>query len=835
MADDEISMDSDVSVMSESTQNEHASSTGEKGDADSSLAELHGEKVLQAVHLPNLGNMTVVIDGEGGALEKSKKRKKRRRRRKNSSRSAPIPGLIKPSKKMAEHSAASARERELITLMEMKQPSSSVMVKGRQSDGSRLGANEASSLDFSDDTSRTIASSLATEDDSSTLASLRSKPNTSKSRKSSSMSSRASASKRRSRSSRVGSSKSDALAWIDDDDMSLQSLISEMSDYDSISAFDENKSFASSRVRGGRKRLQIDDWTSVYPYNQQAPPTSISEVGLRMLSENMQYNDPIARPGANTAYEGMRSDKRGMSVEQTFTMSQEHKLVDVPPLMLNPPSLPEVDEHVSDQNLHLDKVRSALRASKGLGGLRGLRGLRGHTTRAGAGDDSVKDGKDGKGGRDDSSAGGFSAKEIRTVVKFIDNLGEGQGAGDGNIDQGELEHAFRQARRNRANASQQATGATLVKKFEKLLSDNMTNVSAWFSSCDRGGKGGKGDGRLGILEIRAGVQKLAEGTIDSKPWSEGDLIALTRYLDPNGDGDLDIKEFKEGIRRSKETPAAQRFAQRAGAIMGRMESFMVENNMRIKDLFRFIDKDRSGFIVLDELREGLTEMSVSGAEKFALKKEGLVAARKKREEEKKRKLESEVKGRLKILQETGTVKVLSSLDAFMHKTGQRIIDLFGKGGFDKSGDGCLGKAEFYKAMRQLGLECTKKECKELVNLIDQGGDGEIEAYELEKVVRRYRIDMIYIREEQKKKRAAARRAGAHSRGGKSRGGSEGGPESDEWENDFVRMMKEQAMKKDGLLSDLKRKSRMSTASGAAGSRSSSKQGGGGCSCPRSPN
>ena len=60
------------------------------------------------------------------------------------------------------------------------------------------------------------------------------------------------------------------------------------------------------------------------------------------------------------------------------------------------------------------------------------------------------------------------------------------------------------------------------------------------------------------MEIRAGIQRLAETTIGAKPWAEDELLSLTRYLDPNGDGDLDISEFTDGIKRSKETPAALR-------------------------------------------------------------------------------------------------------------------------------------------------------------------------------------------------------------------------------------------------------------------------------------
>jgi len=141
------------------------------------------------------------------------------------------------------------------------------------------------------------------------------------------------------------------------------------------------------------------------------------------------------------------------------------------------------------------------------------------------------------------------------------------------------------------------------------------------------------------------------------------------------------------------------------------------------------------------------------------------------------------------------LNVLRKLDVHMHETGQRIVDLFGKSGFDKSGDGCLGRTEFYKAMKHIGIDCTKKDCRALIEVIDSSGDGEIEAYELEKVVRRFRIDMIYKRDEAKaeRKEKAKKRAMGRS-----------GPEIDDSENDFVRMMKEKASKKNGLITNLKK-------------------------------
>lgn len=398
-----------------------------------------------------------------------------------------------------------------------------------------------------------------------------------------------------------------------------------------------------------------------------------------------------------------------------------------------------------------------------------------------------------------SDIGGFSAKEIRMVVKFIDNSGEGEGAGDGSITMDELEKAFRRGRRSRANAAQDSRGQLLVRRFEKLLRDSMTTVEAWFSGIDQNAAGNS-NGILQGYEIKEGIRTLA-AEIGGKQltFSEEELEAVIRYMDNSGgDSALTIEEFKDGMKRAKQTPKAIRDAQKAGAIMCRMTDFMDKHKMTIKNLFQFIDKDRSNHITLDELREGLKEMATSGAEKFAKKKEGLVAARKKKEEEKKFKFDAEVKGRLLKLSESGAIKVLDGLDLYMKKEDQRIVDLFGRSQFDKSGDGCLGKKEFFKLLQVVGIKCTRAECKALINVIDDSGDGEIEAYELEKILRRYRIDNIYIREQQRAMKKELRKIMKANKKNKA-------PEIEETENEFVKMMKEQAGRRTTLLRDLKKK------------------------------
>lgn len=82
----------------------------------------------------------------------------------------------------------------------------------------------------------------------------------------------------------------------------------------------------------------------------------------------------------------------------------------------------------------------------------------------------------------------------------------------------------------------------------------------------------------------------------------------------------------------------------------------------------------------------------------------------------------------------------------MHKKNMRVKDLFSKSGFDKSGDGMLDVDEFCMALELLGVKFSKKETRVLVQFLDESGDGEIEAYELEAALRRLRKDVAVLKE-----------------------------------------------------------------------------------------
>jgi hypothetical protein len=86
------------------------------------------------------------------------------------------------------------------------------------------------------------------------------------------------------------------------------------------------------------------------------------------------------------------------------------------------------------------------------------------------------------------------------------------------------------------------------------------------------------------------------------------LLVLTRpcrFLDPDGDGDICLPEFKTAVERLDEPSTVDAFAANAGGLIMQLQQHMKKNKIRMCDLFREIDEDNSGFIESPELRAGL--------------------------------------------------------------------------------------------------------------------------------------------------------------------------------------------------------------------------------------
>lgn len=83
---------------------------------------------------------------------------------------------------------------------------------------------------------------------------------------------------------------------------------------------------------------------------------------------------------------------------------------------------------------------------------------------------------------------------------------------------------------------------------------------------------------------------------------------------------------------------------------------------------------------------------------------------------------------------------------------QQVKDLFTKSGFDTSGDGFLDADEFMKACGTLGFEVSKEDKKLLMDFLDENGDGQVEASEIDAALRRLHKDLKGMAELRERKR-----------------------------------------------------------------------------------
>jgi Ca2+-binding EF-hand superfamily protein len=198
--------------------------------------------------------------------------------------------------------------------------------------------------------------------------------------------------------------------------------------------------------------------------------------------------------------------------------------------------------------------------------------------------------------------------DIEELIHHID----AQGDGDGEINVRELEWAFRRAKRNAAGDLKAARA--LVARLEALIAAEGVGLAKWFDSIDVS-QGGKGDGRVTLLELKAGLRRqTAPREMAKHRFSAYELAAMMRFLDPNGDGDLDLRELRDAIRRTRLTDTEKKKERHLAHMMLMLDGAMRQRQLRIKDLFFKLDADRSGTINLAELTPELERLTKVQAE-----------------------------------------------------------------------------------------------------------------------------------------------------------------------------------------------------------------------------
>ena len=204
---------------------------------------------------------------------------------------------------------------------------------------------------------------------------------------------------------------------------------------------------------------------------------------------------------------------------------------------------------------------------------------------------------------------GFTMKEIRRVLRYIDGMSEDDGPSDGMISFIELDKAFRRTKRAAAGKQYEEVGRALVYRLERLMEILNMSPEEWFKTMDNS-QAGKGDGTVSTLELRRGLAALTdEKNLKEFKYSEADLNNLLRYMDPSGDGELDMQEVGDALRRAHMDPQSAKEEEQAGGIIKRLGEIMLERQCRVLDLYRILDEDGSGSITLNELRDGLIKFA----------------------------------------------------------------------------------------------------------------------------------------------------------------------------------------------------------------------------------
>jgi len=411
-----------------------------------------------------------------------------------------------------------------------------------------------------------------------------------------------------------------------------------------------------------------------------------------------------------------RSSAREAKEWQARQLEQVARVVATNPLMRHPPILPAVDAHIAREELTYASIKGALRAEQ-----RGVlpklppklppKGHAGKARSAGGSKAGSRAGGSRSGSRGGSRAGsrvaeeetGFTAGEIRAVVQYMDETFN-DGLSDGLIDAEEFERALRRAKRARAGEAFKHKAKLAVDKLTKLMAHHDLTPEEWFGSVDVSQtSSGHGDGRLGLEEVKRGLEDLTSGkAFRYMAFDMEEINNLTKFCDPDGDGSVSLEELKDALRRSRLTEGMHESEVKARAVLLKLEDHMAQRQMRARDLFASLDGDGSGRVSFLELQKALVEMHAPPPhQRAAIKKRRTLEAARAEERTVRAAQEAAMLKRLEHAKQSGAFEMLRRLDVFLQRQQLTVRALFNM--VDASQDGLLDESEFTAALQALNF------------------------------------------------------------------------------------------------------------------------------------
>jgi hypothetical protein len=204
------------------------------------------------------------------------------------------------------------------------------------------------------------------------------------------------------------------------------------------------------------------------------------------------------------------------------------------------------------------------------------------------------------------SYGYFTLKEIKAVYKFVKSCGIPDERRFG-ISLDELESGFRKVRRARQSKDEESAARRLMNTFEFLLKLKRLTPKAWFKLMDTS-QANKGDGKLTRLEFETGMARTCE-ELGATKFLKHELQSMVKYMDPNGDGDLSYMEVQSGFEKIHRTSESSDIILKSGPIMLYLLDFMHEQQIRVRDLFNFMDLKNRKVVELENLCDGLDRIA----------------------------------------------------------------------------------------------------------------------------------------------------------------------------------------------------------------------------------